>query len=173
MASRCAAAYDPVHGHGDEGEEKLRETLSRRALMILAGTLTAASVAGLAQAAPQSFTVALSGAQQVPPVTTAGTGTASLTWDPATRAVTWSITYSGLSSPATMAHFHLGAAGKNGPVVIWLSHRGEPPSSPITGSATLTPAQAAQFTAGGWYINLHSKDHPAGEIRGQVIVPTG
>jgi hypothetical protein len=147
--------------------------ISRRALMVLAGTALAASTVGAAQAATQSFSVALTGAEQVPPVTTAGKGTADLTWDPTTRVVTWSITYSDLSSAATMSHFHRGAAGKNGPVVIWLSKRGEPPSSPITGSTTLTPAQAAMFTAGDFYINLHTKDHPAGEIRGQVIVPKG
>lgn len=151
----------------------MRSTLSRRALVVLAGAALAASGVRAAQAASESFTVALSGANQVPPVTTAGKGSADLTWDPATRTVTWSITYSDLSSAATMSHFHDGAAGKNGPVIVWLSKRGEPPSSPIAGTATLTPAQAAQFTAGQWYINLHSKDHPAGEIRGQVIVPGG
>ncbi len=72
----------------------------------------------------------------------------------------------------TMAHFHgPAAAGKNGPVVIWLSKQGTPPASPIKGEATLTPEQAAQFTAGEWYINLHTQSHPAGEIRGQVVPP--
>jgi hypothetical protein len=141
--------------------------------MVLLGAASTVTAVKLVEAAPESFTVALSGAQQVPPVTTSGTGNADLTWDPATRVVTWSIAFSGLSSPATMAHFHNGAAGKNGPVVIWLSKRGQPPSSPITGSATLTAGQAAQFTAGDWYINLHSKQHPAGEIRGQVMPPKG
>jgi CHRD domain len=147
--------------------------MSRRAVIVFAGVLSAAASIGLAHAAPQSFTVALSGAQQVPPVTTTGSGTADLTWDPATRIVTWSITFSGLSSDATMAHFHNGGAGKNGPVVVWLSTRGQPPSSPITGTATLTPTQAAQFAMGDWYINVHSKLHPAGEIRGQVVPPKG
>jgi CHRD domain len=149
------------------------KAMSRRAILVAAGVLSALWISQLAQAAPESFTVALSGAQQVPAVATPGSGTADITWDPATRVVTWSITYSGLSSDATMAHFHRGAAGKNGPVVIWLSTKGQAPSSPITGTATLTPAQAKAFTAGDWYINLHSKDHPAGEIRGQVIPPKG
>ncbi len=145
--------------------------LSRRGL-ILAVVLAGIGCAGLAQAAPASFNVSLSGAQQVPPVQTAGTGSADITYDPATREVTWSIAYSGLSSPATMAHFHgPAAAGKNGPVVLWLSTKGSPAASPITGKATLTPAQAAQFAAGEWYINVHTKSHPAGEIRGQVVPP--
>jgi CHRD domain len=147
--------------------------MSRRAVLVSAGVLSASWISGLAQAAAAPFTVALSGAQQVPPVTTAGSGSADITWDPTTRVVTWSITYSGLSSDATMAHFHRGKPGTNGPVVIWLSTKGTPPSSPIAGTATLTPTQAAHFAAGDWYINVHTKDHPAGEIRGQVVPPKG
>jgi len=70
-----------------------------------------------------------------------------------------------------MAHFHDGDQGANGPVVIWLSKKGEAATSPIRGKATLTPDEAQQFTAGQWYINVHSKDHPAGELRGQVMPP--
>lgn len=127
---------------------------------------------GAAQAAPSSFTVSLTGAQSVPPVDTSGAGTANLTYDPATRVVTWDITYSGMSSPVTMAHFHGPAKpGQNAPVVIWLTVQGAAPSSPIKGSATLTPEQAKQFTDGEWYINVHTQSHPAGEIRGQVLPP--
>ena len=103
---------------------------------------------------------------------TAGTGTAALTYDPANRHLTWSVTESGLSSDATMAHFHgPAAAGKNAAVVIWISKKGTAPSGTMTGKATLTRAQAKQFMAGEWYVNVHSKDHPAGEIRGQVMLP--
>lgn len=145
--------------------------ISRRAVILTAG-LTVITWAGLAQAAPASFKVELTGAQQVPPVQTPGTGTADLTYDPSTRVVTWTITYSGLSGAATMAHFHGPAAeGKNGPVVIWLSKQGSPAESPLTGQSTLTPDQAQQFAAGEWYINVHTQAHPGGEIRGQVIPP--
>jgi hypothetical protein len=105
--------------------------------------------AGAAFADPTSFKVPLTGAQGVPPVETSGSGTAELTYDPATRVVTWNITYTGLSSPSTMAHFHGPAAeGKNAPPVIWLSKQGSPPANPMTGTATLTPDQAKQFSAG-------------------------
>jgi hypothetical protein len=135
-------------------------------------TLVCLTWAAASYAAPVSFTVDLTGAQQVPPVQTDGAGKADLTYDPTARVVTWSISYSGLSSPATMAHFHGPAAlGANGPVVIWLSKQGSAPGSPIKGEATLSPEQAQQFGAGQWYVNVHSKDHPGGEIRGQVMVP--
>ena len=130
--------------------------------------------AGFAHAQPVSFSVQLSGAEQVPAVQTAGAGKADLTYDATTRVLTWSIAYSGLSSPATMAHFHgPAAAGANGPVALWLSKQGSPADSPIKGEATLSPAQAEQFAAGQWYVNVHSKDHPSGEIRGQVTPPKG
>jgi hypothetical protein len=146
-------------------------SISRR-IIIAAACATAVAWAGPSQAAPASFKVALTGAQQVPPVETSGTGTAELTYDAATRVVTWTITYSGLSAPATMAHFHGPAAmGANGPVTVWISTKGAPPESPIKGEATLTPEQADQFTAGQWYINVHTSAHPAGEIRGQVVPP--
>ena len=91
----------------------MSRSISQRALMVfgglaLAGTLT------LAQAAPVSFEVPLSGAQQVPPVQSPGSGKADLTYDASTRVVTWNITFSGMPSQATMAHFHGPApAGKS------------------------------------------------------------
>lgn len=128
--------------------------------------------AGLAQAASVTFSVPLSGGEQVPAVTTSGSGTAELTYDPATRVVTWSIAYKDLTGPATMAHFHgPAAAGANGPVTVWLSKQGAAPESPIRGEATLSASQAEQFAAGQWYVNIHTKAHPAGEIRGQAMPP--
>ena len=147
-------------------------TRASRRVVILIACLAGMAWGGLAQAAPVSFTVQLSGAQQVPPVQTSATGKADLTYDPSTRVVTWSITYSGLSSAVTMAHFHGPAGpGKNAPVLVWLTKRGSPVTSPITGKATLSAAQAQEFMAGDWYINVHTSDHPAGEIRGQVTPP--
>jgi hypothetical protein len=145
--------------------------ISRRAILASAFALGLART-GAALSEPSSCKVSLSGAQSVPPVDTSGTGAADLTYDSATRTVTWNITYSGLSSPVTMAHFHGPAKeGQNGPVVIWLTKQGAAPTTPVTGSATLTPEQAQQFTTGEWYINVHSQSHPAGEIRGQVVPP--
>jgi len=124
------------------------------------------------RAAPMSFTVALSGASQVPPVQTAGKGSADLTYDPASRVLTWSVTTSDLSSPVTMAHFHgPAAADKNAGVQIWISKKGEAPANPITGQATLTSEQATMLMDDQLYINVHTKDHPAGEVRGQVVPP--
>ena len=149
----------------------MSRAVSRRAVLVLASLAWAGSAA-VVLAAPMTINVPLSGAQQVPPVQTSGSGTATLTYDPATRHLTWSVTYSGLPSDVTMSHFHgPAAAGKNASVLIWISKQGTPPASPITGETTLTPEQAQQFMAGDWYVNVHTKDHPGGEIRGQVVPP--
>ena len=108
----------------------------------------------------------LTGAQEVPPVTTGGTGTADTTFDKSTNVLTWTVTYSGLSGPVTAGHLHGPAMpGANAGVVVPFT--GDL-SSPIRGKATLTAAQAADLTSGRWYVNLHTAKHPGGEIRGQV-----
>ena len=144
----------------------------RRAVLALAGVACMAAVT-VAQAAPIAVTVQLSGTDEVPPVQTPGTGTAKLTFDPDTRVVTWNIAFSGLPTEATMAHFHGPAPmGKNAPVLVWLSQKGSSTAtSPLTGQATLSPTQAKEFLAGDLYVNVHTKDHPGGEIRGQVMPP--
>jgi CHRD domain len=57
------------------------------------------------------------------------------------------------------------------PVLIWISKQGTPATSPIKGLAKLTPSQAQQIMAGDWCMNVHTADHPAAEIRGQVVPP--
>ena len=109
---------------------------------------------------------ALSGAQEVPPVSTSGTGTLDATFDKASRKLSYTVNYSGLTGPATGAHFHGPAAqGQNAGVVVPLSST----ASPIRGEATLTQAQASDLLAGRWYVNVHTGAHPGGEIRAQVM----
>ncbi len=94
----------------------MNSTIFRRVL-VLAASLIGVGWAALAQA--DSFKFPLTGEQCVPPVATSGRGEVELTYDPATRVVTWNIPYSGLSSAVTLAHFHGPAIpGKSGPVII-------------------------------------------------------
>jgi CHRD domain len=109
----------------------------------------------------------LSGTSEVPPTKSMGSGTVDATFDKQSNVLTWTITYSGLSGPATAGHFHgPAAAGANAPPSLPLSGSLD---SPIKGTATLTAAQASDLTAGNWYINLHTAMNPDGEIRGQVM----
>ena len=119
-------------------------------------------------AAAEMFTyrIPLAPANQVPPVNAGATGSADLTYDTVTRVVTWNITHSGLTAPATAAHFHGPATAlQNAPVIVTFT---PPLTSPFMGMATLTPDQATQFLAGSWYINIHTPANPGGELRGQV-----
>jgi CHRD domain len=111
--------------------------------------------------------VTLDGKSQVPPNTSAATGTADLDYDPASKKLSWKITYSGLTGPATAAHFHgPAAAGANAGVKVPIANPG---TSPIEGSATLNDEQAADLMAGKYYINIHTAANAGGEIRGQVM----
>lgn len=132
---------------------------------ILAGALLAAALSTGALAANEMYQANLKGSSEVPPTDSKGTGTASLTYDPASNLLTWKVTYSGLTGPATAAHIHGPAEpGKNGPVVVKFTS----PNSPIEGSATLTGDQAADLKGGKLYINVHTAEHKGGEIRGQI-----
>jgi hypothetical protein len=82
--------------------------------------------------------------------------------------LTWTVTYSGLTGDASAAHFHGPAApGANAPVIIPIGMGSVP--NPSTGSKVLTDDQIADLLAGKWYVNVHTKANPGGEIRGQVV----
>ena len=136
------------------------------------GAATVAVMAGaLAATAAHAETITLiaeiSGAAQVPPNPSKGTGNVTSTYDTATRVLAWKGIYSGLTGQPSAAHFHGPADTKmNGPVVVNF----EKFASPFEGSATLTEAQAADLLAGRWYVNIHTPSYPGGELRGQVLV---
>jgi hypothetical protein len=95
-----------------------------------------------------------------------GTGTVEATYDSTTRKLDYTVTWSGLSGPATMAHFHGPAAvGKNAGVQIVIG--GANPTSPVHDDAALTAEQAKELAAGLMYVNVHSAKFPKGEIRGR------
>ena len=131
-------------------------------------TLLAIGGCGMSPMASTStaLTARLSGASEVPAVMTAADGRVEARLMADSNVLSWTITYAGLSGPVTGAHFHGPTmAGQNAAVVVPI---GAPLASPITGSASLTPSQAADLLAGRWYVNLHTASNPNGEIRGQV-----
>ena len=120
----------------------------------------------MAMSPSQTFRATLSSAAEVPANASAGTGTMEASFDKDSSVLRWKLNYTGLSGPATMAHFHGPAIpGANAGVVVPLPSA----ASPAEGQATLTPAQAADLMAGKWYINVHTAQNPGGEIRGQVL----
>jgi hypothetical protein len=120
-----------------------------------------------------TFTPTLSGGQEVPPVVTAGTGAANLSINPATGDVSGVVTFSGLSSNATLGHIHAGAAGTNGGPIISLTGGAGATSGTWTvpAGSILTTAQLNELRADGLYVNIHTVNNGGGEIRGQLINP--
>jgi hypothetical protein len=138
---------------------------------LFAGVLLTAglALAGSAQAQnAKSFHADLSNAQEVPPTKGHGAGKADFSLNPSTKELTWTITYSGLSSAPTAAHIHGPAAqGTNAGVLVNLAPHGV--KEPLKGSAKLTDAQIADLTSGKTYVNVHTGQNKAGEIRGQIM----
>jgi len=130
-----------------------------------AGLLAAGLLSGAAHAEMMKFHATLNAATEVPPKKSDGTGMLDATLDTTTKALTYTITYSGLTGPATMAHFHGPALpGANAGVAVPFKS----PASGASDTVTLTDAQIADLEAGKWYTNVHTAANPAGEIRGQV-----
>jgi hypothetical protein len=125
-----------------------------------------ALVASPAVAENVSFKAVLNASSEVPPNSSKGSGSADVTYDTVAKKLTWTVTFSGLTGSATMAHFH-GPAGASKIAGVALAIPGS--DSPMAGSATLTDAQAADLMAGNWYVNIHTAANKGGEIRGQLV----
>jgi len=139
--------------------------------------------------APPTYTVALSTASEVPPVTGSeadGSGTATLTFNltkdagGATTAATLDVTVNVSGFPAgtalTASHIHPGAAGSNGGVFVSFGLTAGEVTFP-TGSGsftkrgvTMTVDQASAIIANpaGFYLNIHTAGNPNGVARGQL-----
>ena len=137
---------------------------------LLAACLVLPFAALPAAAAVLHFHATLVAASEVPPNPTSGKGSADATLDTASGKLDYTVTWSGLTGPSTMAHFHGPApVGKNAGVQINL---GMSPVSPLHGTATLTPDEITEIENGQMYVNVHTEAHKGGEIRGQVMPAT-
>ena len=133
---------------------------------MLATLALGAAIAFAGPAFAEKMKATLDGKSEVPPNASAGKGTADIDYDPASKKLSWKVTYTGLSGPATAGHFHGPAdPDKNAGVAVPITNIA---TSPVEGSATLTDAQAADLVAGKYYVNIHTAANPGGEIRGQV-----
>ena len=122
-------------------------------------------LAGCASVYPgKSVTVTLSGGEEVPPVSTAASGSGIITVAP-DFSVSGVVNVAGISPFA--GHIHIGARGKNGPIAVGLAKTRENEWS-VPAGASLNDAQYRAFYAGELYINLHTEANKGGEIRGQL-----
>ena len=147
---------------------RIGRRLGRAALVV--GAFAAAASPAVALKIPIQAT--LTGAGEVPPNSSPAKGHMTGVFDTDTNTLEWTVTYSGLSSPAIAAHFHgpisyLGLTPEeNAPIQV-----GTPGNlaSPFHGAAKIDDVQAKDLKDGRWYFNLHSKKIPDGEIRGPVV----
>ena len=154
----------------------------RRLSLALAG-LFVLLVSAQAQAQTVNFTAALSGGNEVPGVVTGAVGTGTVSLNLATQVVTYRIDVYNMPVGTTASHFHVGAPGVSGPVVVnFTVAAGISNDYAISGTASASDltARAAQginswedfiqaLLLGNIYMNVHSTANGGGEIRGQVI----
>ena len=153
------------------------------AVAIAVGCLFAA-VAAVAQ--DRNFHAHLTGAEEVPPVATQAQGQAIFQLSRDGMLIHYRLNVANIED-VTQAHIHLGPAGTNGPVVVWL-YPSAPPAVLIPGrfqgvlaagvitEANLVGQLAGQTLTdllehmknGDTYVNVHTLAHPSGEIRGQI-----
>ncbi len=112
------------------------------------------------------FSGNLSGNNQVPPNSSTAFGLASAEFNPSTKILKITATYSGISP--ILGHIHKGATGVNGPQVFNLGDF--PFSSPIIfTSPVLSDSQEVDLMAHLYYVNLHTDTYGGGELRGQLV----
>ena len=142
----------------------MKPPLATKKLILLAVSAAALALSGGAIAADSMLK--LSGEQEVPPVTSTASGTGTITVA-ADGAVSGSVTTTGIT--ATMAHIHMAPSkGANGPVIVPLT-QSSPGFWSVPAGAKLTPEQLKAYQDGLLYVNVHSSEHKAGEIRAALM----
>ncbi len=116
---------------------------------------------------PSQFSVAMNGANEVGPTTSAGTGTGSMTI--LNSVMSYNITFTNLLSPATLAHIHGPATPTQNAGVLIPFSVPSATSGSISGTAALTSQQLLDIVSGLTYANIHTTNYGAGEIRGQIL----
>ena len=120
----------------------------------------------------RAFQAALDGAQEVPALDVEATATGMFTLNAEMTELTFDISYSGLTGPAMLAHFHNAPTGVNGGVVFDMSDlfTANPGNEGmVQGTWMLTEDDVTALLADELYVNIHTAQHPGGEIRGQVL----
>jgi hypothetical protein len=147
-------------------DQKMKRTTT---WLLAAAALTLAGCANVRDKMPDwmpgsgAVSVNLTGAEEVPPVSTSGSGSGSFRVAE-DGTIAGSVTTKGV--PGTMAHIHQAAKGQNGPVIVPLTKSGDTYTVPA--GRKLTDAQMKAFKDGSLYVNVHTAKNKGGEVRGQL-----
>jgi hypothetical protein len=210
MAEMMYPRYTIEHLHSTEAELSLRTShlrnrtiftvieRSRKGMIyrsvlvriLMASAMTAVSAA---YANAQQFQAIFSGLNEVPPILSQGQATLKMTLNTQLQSLTYTLTYSGLSSPIFQSAIHFARARDVGGIIVFLcSNGGNPPGTPVcsgtsgTVSGTLTPASvigpapqgiapanfaglATALSSQSSYASIQTANFPTGEIRGEII----
>jgi hypothetical protein len=136
------------------------------ALLSLAMLTTLVLATGSSAMSGTTWSAKLTAAQEIPKQVVKDTsGHGTFTGTLTGTKLKFTLTFAGLTGPATAAHIHLGAMGVSGNVLVPLC---TPCKSPVTGTVTVSAAVQKDFTKHDLYVNVHTVKNPAGEIRGQL-----
>ena len=146
------------------------------AIVLLAATVSCGSD-GSTASSNAVYVADLSGLREVPAVVTSASGKATFTRQG--RSVTYVVTAAGFTTPITVGHVHIGAAGVIGSVIVPFTIVAQSGivatgsidlGAPITQGNITIPGDSLRtlFDNGNAYVNLHSAAYPGGEIRGQI-----
>jgi hypothetical protein len=138
-----------------------------------------------------SFSATLSGSEEVPPVPSTATGTATFTVSG--DQIVYTVNVAGIEN-AVVSHIHIAPVGENGPIRLNLCGTGPPLPACTSGTGVLASGTngttvgtppitfdelVSAMQAGNAYVNVHTDDGVAppntgpgdmanGEIRGQI-----
>jgi hypothetical protein len=164
--------------------------MGRRVLVALLVVTTVGVITGVAVASHGGFHADLVGYEEVPSISTTGTGAfeATVITVQGNPAIQYRLEYSGLEGTAMASHIHFGQPDVNGGVSAFLCGGGDKPACPPSGEVRgrvdrrdvigpegqgIAPGEMgeliAAMEAGVTYVNVHTDKHPGGEIRGQVV----
>jgi hypothetical protein len=149
--------------------------LRTRTLVLLA---LLAALVGLITVSPtlaamSTLTATLEGGDaEDPPGDPDGSGTATITIDPATDEVCWDLATTNIAD-AVVSHIHVGAAGVNGGVVVPLDVDGFSGTSEGCVTEAAADLEGILANPAGFYVNIHTADYAAGAIRGQLALQSG
>ena len=142
-------------------------------------------------AVARNFIAHLSGDEEVPPVETLAQGQAIFHLNEDDAALSYRLIVANIEN-VSVAHIHCGAAGVNGPVVVFLFGPAtpavtvngilaegiitdddiieRPDSVQCPGGVADFDELVAKMRSGDAYVNVHTTAHPGGEMRGQIDV---
>jgi hypothetical protein len=177
--------YNPARPRNQQ-EDTMKITIT--ALCVGAALLAGLLPAPALSADTEVFSATLLGDNEVPPINT--DGKAEFRMEQMGTSITFSLTFSGLSTPLIVSHLHFAPTKVAGGVMIFLCGGGNQPPCPSATSGTITGTITADNVTGpvgqginagdlasaleavregSAYANMHTTKFPGGEIRGQVV----